>query len=304
MKDITEQFDFLEEGVNYTKICVDITVYWRGSVFDRADSVIGFYNGALAEIGAELKFFRTGSMSGAKKLRSDSLKMVPYWFVDPKRRRGIHMMSLEGGAHANEPSDCAIRVVVNEEHDEPIGVAQLCLPVAYVSETPERLLNLMKKLTDGADFESGHAGYSLNWDPTGEHAFEAKLKMGQIARRYLGVDLFNHVPTRIAMRKAAPCGIKCINWLTLLGISLTERVGGIARLESKLSPKCEVHGLSGGVIIMAGDRPTTGDCNRQAALAPYRSVGKVLAPLRVPDHPAFFGSTPSETGRWLARFDG
>jgi hypothetical protein len=213
------------------------------------------------------------------------------------------MMSLEAGARVNEPSDHAIRVLADEEEDEPMGLAQLCLPVAYVSETPERLLNLMKKLTDGADFESGHAGYSLNWNDLGEHAFEAKQKMGQIARRYLGVDLHEHGLTLGAMLNTTPSEIKCINWLTLLGTSLTERVGGMARLESKLSSKCEVHPLSSGVIIRAGERPTTGDRKQPTELAPYRSVGKLLAPFRFVDHPPFFGSG-AQTARWLARFDG
>lgn len=304
MNETTEQFDFSEEEVNYTKICVDITVYWRGSVFDKADSVIEFYNRALDEVRTELKFFTTGSMSGAKNLRSDSLEMVPYWFRDPKHRRDIYRMRLESGVHANEPSNHAITVVANETRDERVGLAQLCLPVDYISETPERLLNLMKKLTDGADFESGHAGYSLNWDHLGEHAFDVKQKMGGIAGRYLGVDLFNHIVTLVAMRKTTPSGFKCVNWLTLLGTSLTERVGGMAKLQSNLSPQCDVHGLSNGVIISAGDRPTMGDRNHQAELAPYRSVGKVLAPLRFVDHRPFFGSGAGQTARWLARFDG
>lgn len=307
MKKTTEDFDFSEDGVNYTKLCIDVTVYWRGSVFDKADSVIRFYKRSLAEIGAEIRFFETGSMSGAKKLRKDTLEMVPFWFNNPARRRDIYMMNLEAGPHPNEPSDHAICIEVDEEDDEPVGVAKLSLPVAYGEEAPDKLLNLVKELTNEADFESGHVGYSLNWDHKGDFAFEATQKMGHIAARFVGVDFFSLFGTLIAMRGTKPSGIKRINWLTLLGTSLTERVGGIVKLESKLSSKCEVHALSSGVIIKAGDRPIKGDVKRPSELLPYRSIGKILAPFRFIDHPSIFGSlddpASEQTGRWLARFD-
>jgi hypothetical protein len=308
MNEPIENFSFSEDGEYYTKLCMEVTVYWRGSAFDKPDSIILFYKRAVAEIGAEIKFFETGSMSGAKKLRKDTLAMVPFWFKDPARRRDIYRMNLEGGAHPNEPSDHAICIVADEDDDEPVGLAKLCLPVAYGAETPDKLLRLVKDLVRDADFESGHAGYSLNWDRKGDYAAEATQRMGQIAARFWGIDFFSLFTTLLAMRKTKPSGIKRVNWLTFLGASLTERLGATATFESKLSSECEVHCLSNGILIKAGDHPTTGDRNSPSALAPYRSVGKLLAPFRFTNHKPFFGSpddpASDSSTRWLARFDG
>ena len=303
----SEEFDVYDGEIAVTRLCVDVTVYWRGSSFDHVDSIRRFYDRALAEIADEVKFFRTGSMSSAKKVRADTLKMVPRWFSDPKRRPDMYMMSLECGSRPDELSDRGLRLVADEEDEEPVGALQLYLPVSFISDGASRLLGLTGELVSEGSFESGHAGYSLNWDHLGEHAFDATAKMFDVSRRYLGVDLFDLDATLFSMRTTHPSALKCVNWLTILGNSLTERVGGSQELSKQLGDDCEVREVPGATIIRAGAAPTTGDRKLQKELVPYRRVGKVLAEFRIRDHGPMFDS-PGEpsidpTSRWLGRFD-
>jgi hypothetical protein len=302
--DNTDAFTFIEDGEAYAALCIDLTVYWRGSMFERAPGILHFYRRSLEEIGSALKFFETGTMAGAKPLRKDTVDMVPTW-LKAKPRRDIYMINLEAGAHKNEPSDRNFFLIADEDDDEPIGAMRLGLPLSVVDD-PDAYVELVRDLVSKLDVESGHAGYGLNWDSRGEMAGEASQQMGAIAGRYQGVDLFDLDVTLVSMRKTKPAGIKTVGWLTLLGSQLSNQVGGAAALTKKLGKSCTVYPLPNGVLIRAGERPTLGDRNRKADVAAYRSVGKLLASFRFVDHRALFGATTAtgeSTERWLARFD-
>jgi Protein of unknown function (DUF3396) len=110
--------------------------------------------------------------------------------------------------------------------------------------------------------------------------------------------------TQFAVEKG---GIKCINWLTFLNAVHVERLGGVERLKRDLGADVPVRSLEGGVMVQAGPQPQIGDVNRQQDLPLYRRVGRVLAPVRSREHPAFLRreGVPSReaTQKWLSRFD-
>ena len=86
-------------------------------------------------------------------------------------------------------------------------------------------------------------------------------------------------------------------------------LGGYEYLSAELSNVALVDPFNRGIIIRAGDNPILGDRNKGEAADLYRSVGRILAPIRVQRHvsfhdlqgPHYFGET--ETLDWLARFD-
>ena len=307
MENTVEPLVFSEDGEDYAKLCANVTVYWRGSAFERAAGIVHFYKRAMKELGKSVKFFETGTMSGAKKLKADTLDLVPFWFQKSKRRSDIYMLNLESGAHANEPSDRSFFVIADEEDEQPVGAAQVNLPVETMTADPDRFVGLVEDLVAKLDFESGHAGYALNWDPRGDQAIQAQEKMAYVGARFQGVDLFDIDVTLVSLRKSPPGSIKCVNWLTLLGARLAERVGSPQAVKKQLGKTSTVVPLEHGLLIRAGDAPTLGDRNRKADVAAYRSVGKLLAPYRFVDHRRIFGAPTGggmdPTGQWLARFD-
>lgn len=298
------ELTFIKDGEKYAQLCLDLTVYWRGSMFDRVEGILHFYEQAMNELRPALRYYETGTMAGAKPLRKDSLEMIPTW-LRGKRRSDIYMMNLESGLHPNDPSDQNFYLVADEEDDEPLGAMRLALPISN-SEDPDRYTELVEQLLSRLDFESGHAGFALNWDSRGDMAAEAIQDMSWIAGRFLGIDLFEMDITLVSMRKTKPAGIKTVNWLTLLGKNILTSVGGEDGLSGKLPNICRIYTLPHGGIIKTGDRPILGDRNRNEDLTAYRSVGRLLAPFRFEDHRDFFGSNKNAgitTQQWLARFD-
>lgn len=292
----------------FLKLCADVTVYWKGSVFDRVEGVVDFYQKALSLIRGDIKFYTTETMEGARRIRSDTFDLIPFWFLQSKRKRKLYILTLEGGEKADVLSDTGFYLCANEEAEGEVGALRLILPVRYLAESPQ-FADLVSSLIEKLDFQSGHGGYAVNWFPTSQTADEALSQFPFIARRYPGIDLSDIDITLYAIRNATEPGIKCINWLTLLGVELTERVGGVETLKAALPPDCPVLRLpKGGVLIQAGERPDIGDRNANAQLQSYHAVGRLLALLRLRNHPDLVGAmlqAPYEelTAEWLARFD-
>ncbi len=78
-----------------------------------------------------------------------------------------------------------------------------------------------------------------------------------------------------------------------------------------LGEHCPIHVYDGGIIIQAGPRPEIGDLNRGLIPAHYKTVAKVLKPLRreefLPKLPYLPAPQPldslEETLKWIRRFD-
>lgn len=286
--------------------CAELTVYWRGSMFNRADQLIGMYERVRADLGSSFKYFETGTMAGAKPLRADSLETVPFW-IRSKPRRDIYMLRLESGEKKDDPSDIALLFQADEDDDEPLGAMRVCMPAAVLIERAEQFAERVVHYIGDLDIESGHAGFGVNWDPRGDDAMDAQAGMAAIAARFHAIDFSDLDVTLVAMRQTRPAGIKRVSWLTLLGRELMERVGGITGATAKLPASCPVRRIPGGLLIQAGPQPLTGNPNRQDDMRPYKAVGQVLADHRFREHQSLFASSQpgpdDETTVWLARFD-
>lgn len=296
---------FNEDDVDYAKLCLDITVYWRGSMFERKEGIIDFHQQAITLIGPHLRYYETDSMERAKPLRKDTLNLVPFWLQNPKAKRDIFILKLEGGTHPNEPSEYSFVLNSDEEEANPVGALRLMLPIDFISKSPEIFVDLVENLIKKLKFESGHAGYALNWDPEGDMEAEADQTMRFISKRFPGIDLSDLDATLIAMQNVNSPGIKCINWLTLLGNELTDMVGGVNSVK-KGTVNCTVRKLDAGILIRAGEKPDIGDQNRKKKLTSYHSIGKLLARYRIGGYEIFSsGESAGEnaTEEWLGRFD-
>jgi hypothetical protein len=297
-----EQFHFQKNGTDYLKLCLDVTVYWVGSVFDRVEGVLDFYQQSMEFLRDHTRFYVTETMGDAEPVRDDTAELLPFWLRTP-HRRDIYILRLESAPNPHASSDRAFEFRALEFHDPPRGALRLVLPPDLVGESASPFVERARKLVRRLRFSSGHGGYAINWNKLGLLRTEAKSKLPFIAGRFPGVDLDD----ASAALYAIPNGIKRVNWLTLLNPECCDRFGGVDALRTALGDDVPVYTLENGALIQAGPRPLLGDTNRQEALPHYHRVGRVLAPLRSPSHPAFIreGVVPSEelTEQWLAWFD-
>ncbi len=296
---------FVKNDVEYMKLCLDLTVYWTGSVFDHSEGVANFYSKALDIIKSKVKFYATEEMGPYEAVTGNTLNLLPAWLSQPDRSRDIMTLSLESGTDADLPSDTALHFWAVEYPENPAGMLRLVLPIGFIQDDPVKLVNLAKNLVGDLEFHSGCGGYAINWDHKGRYAVSSRKEMSIISKRYPGIEL----PEVAITLMAIPFGLKRVNWLTLVGNNLLETIGGSNPLVARLSNEgIFVDILPKGVLVIAGKEPTIGDVNRQDDLASYHKVGSAVAALRNHDHPAFLLNSkkfPDEeiTADWLAYFD-
>ena len=300
---VFDRLTYKRKGVVFLIPCIDVVCYWAGSAFDRINGIVDFYEQSLAVIGKAIRFYQTETMAQAAPLKKDSLGLIPFWFRKTKSRRDVYILLLESGESANDVSDSAFAFQAIEAGDESTGYIRLILPVSFIDKDADKLLEFAERLIQRLDFGFGQAGYSLNWNEIGQSAELATATMTTLAKRYPGLDLSDPGSTQYT----AADGIKCVNWLTIINESSCEHLGGIKKLEKELGEDIHIHRLPRGVMIQAGPRPEIGDVNRRQTLPLYHQVGRVLAPIRSSEHPAFLTVNGVEdddaTNEWLSRFD-
>lgn len=296
---------FSSDDQIYLRVVTDITLYWRGSMFDHAQGIQNFYDKALGLIGNYFQFYRTESMEGSRPLKADSLQLLPNWFANRKGGgKGIYMLSLEGGTNRDEPSEHGFYLLADQEEETKVGIVRLILPSWFMDSGYESVANLLGELTAGFDFDSGHAGFGVNWDPEGEYEDEGARQMSMLARKFPGIDLNYMDSTIIALEQADGPSIKCVNWLTIVGAALQPRLPSLEEVREELGDDCPVHVLASDWVLQAGPAPKLGYPDKDEMKA-YRKVGSLMASTRLPNHPQIFASTDPayETDDWLARFD-
>jgi len=294
------EFVFQKDGVDYLKLCLEVTVYWAGSIYDRVDGILDFYEQSLGLLKKDLRQYLT--MGVPRRIKKDTFEILPLWLTKPKARHDIITITLDGATTRDGASDRAF--ILRAIEPNKVGLLRLVLPVDFIVASATPFLELAKSLVRNLDFSFGHAGFSFNWNDLGNLSHKAELELYPVGRRHPGIDL----PNLNGMLFVIPKGIKCINWLTFLNAEYCERLGGLAQLREDLGKDINVHVLPKGVMIQAGERPEIGDVNRRRRLPRYRKVGKVLTPLRSPTHPPFLKvggliADDDATQEWLARFD-
>jgi hypothetical protein len=289
-----------DDGAEFMKLVVDVTVYWVGSAYPHRDGLLHFYKEALAVIKDRLKFYLREDTESWKPITADVFKQLPDWLAGSDRSKETFAIDLQGGTDPTVPSDVAFRFFADEDEDGPAGSIRLVLPTTFGEETPAELLKLALSLPKEMHFHSGHAGYSINYDHLGDLAYDADVRMGILARRFPAIDL----PAPVTTLMALPGGMKRIGWITLIGDDLMkEKEISAADLKG-----LEVHKLPHGIAVVAGDKPLLGDVNRKEDLSAYRKVGKALKSLRTKDHAPFVAGAEGvaddeRSEQWLAYFD-
>lgn len=296
------------EGPAFLVLCAELTIYWRGSCFERSTGLISLYKKVVADFGHRFKFYETGTMTGAKPIRADSLDLLPFWLQNSKPRKDIYQLILKAGTKRNEPSSSSMHFIADEEEDEPIGAMKICFPIESLIDNQDGFLQKVIHYIGDLKFESGHAGFGINWDPCEDMDIEASEAMSRIAAKFQGIDLSDLDITLGAVSHTQPAGIKCASWLTIVGDTLVGLLGGTEPLAAQISPPCRLYPMKHGVLLRACEKPLLGNRNRNEDMSAYKQIGRLLARFRYVNHQPIFGGTPAvpaeeATQRWLARFD-
>jgi Protein of unknown function (DUF3396) len=174
---------------------------------------------------------------------------------------------------------------------------QLHLPPT-VADNLDDLLSLVSNLAEAFPFRCGYVGYSLCWDDqSADRNPVVPPLIAPLHKRYPG---FAWGVARLLADHPLPP----VNWLTLLGPEVVDKLGGLARVRKDLEDRAiSVEPMGAGICIRAGDAPEIGDRNRGDDLPLYHKVGRYLRDYRGKEYLQLKGFDVDESEAWLARFD-
>jgi hypothetical protein len=232
------------------RLCLDVLLYYRGALRENREGLAAFYEAALKLVGPTATYALVDGRGRFRKATKAVLEMFPFWLSPKSPERDEYGLMLESGAQPGEMSDRAFQMY--QSGDDP-GYVRLVLPVEFLQDGPEAFAGLVRTLARPMRLLCGSAGFAVNMDPN-YPSWMPDGRVHRISRRHAGVDLGQ--PHLFADFMTA--GIKCVNWITLLGDDLLAKAGGAAHLTGALGEDARVVPLDHGAMIVAGVAPAPG----------------------------------------------
>jgi Protein of unknown function (DUF3396). len=130
-----------------------------------------------------------------------------------------------------------------------------------------------------------------------------------LMQRHPGIDYLNRIDFVNATRNKFN-RIKGINWITILNDEIVEELGGLEYCKKQVEPECHIEQWKGGIIIIAGPIPQSGDTYSNFIPERYKKVAALTRPVRLNDYGGrkflkleepFDNET--ELNKWIKRFD-
>ncbi|CAM2009674.1 type VI immunity family protein [Acanthopleuribacter pedis] len=270
-KEIIDELDFYSQQA--MTFGFEVRVYFNGTLKENAAGVQAFYDKAVELGRKKFKYVAVNDNERFKKVKKDTFDMLPFWASDACEDPA-YLLYLKGGKHKDSVNDW------NFVYDEASGPTWLRLMVpaeegANHYDTARALLTLA---AEHLDLTSGYAGYGAviqeDYDSdSSESNFHA------CRARFLGIEFLDPLPARALFKEH----LSAVNWLTLINGAMVERAGGVEAVKGRLDHEgVQLFPLEKGLILQAGEAPTTGDVNRKADVSAYQAVGKALQPIGIP----------------------
>lgn len=271
------KFELEEDGVRLTAFVLASTVFFDGSVRERAAGILEAWRAflALCPEGA-LRFYSTETMSQHEPLRPGTLDMLSAWFAPDAPVRNMVSFEVKDGRRFDDTPHWSFHLVGVENDDEFPAMVQISIP-ADTKDGPTLLRGFTGALIARVAASHAVAGYAMALSPYKEEASQT-FAWGR-SMRHRGVDLLLGQSDRVAVGKD---GVKGASWLTYLDAERVKRLRGAAVLRETLDPAVEAVEIGDGLLLQAGREPAAGDENRQDSLPLLRSVYAALAPLAEP----------------------
>jgi len=210
--------------------------------------------------------------------------------------RPRHLLQLRVVDDTDAPSYGFVYREIDPHLAQRAATLELVLPA---ESDPTRLLELATAMASQAPILCGIGGYTAVWNP-----FEKSTAFWDIhgwCKRFMGLDVQDAEPMAFRVLD----GIPGVNWLTLVGPSLADRLKlDLPRLAGDLAGSgIDATVLRHALLLRAGEAPVLGDLNAGEFPSAYAELARRLAPHFVPDPPAFWGgfAENGDTLPWLRR---
>lgn len=296
-----EAFALHRKGHQVASLVSDLVFYIEPTFDQVASDVMAVYDAFMKRHGDDVSWYGTETMSMLKPFGAKARTSVETWFspdAAPRVQYGLHLHSGESAEDYQAP---ALDLFSTSGSHRINYVRWVVPPNGVVDvERADAFVDLAVQLANVLPVQSGHGGFAVYHS---QRSASAQNRAGghaaPLLMRHRGVDIGIPMDTTLQVRDA----IKGVNWLTVLGDGLCDRLGGRESVKGALASPVRVYDLDAGLLLRTGDLPALGDTNRDVPLGEYEAVNRVVRSLRLSNHRQIPGMSMDQTEEWFARFD-
>ncbi len=209
-------------------------------------------------------------------------------------------VSAHGGMDITDASTFTFEISAAGAWARRLAYVTASWPIGFFEGTTETFRSPVRRWVEATQPLHGYAGLGVLLPLDTAASARAAVHALGLASRFPGLELDRPV---YHTRPLAD-GIKGVNWLTVVGDRLLEKLGGSASLMDRLGKRFDAYRYSSGLVIQAGGMPELGDTNRGLVIELYRQLARELTPVRARfEHSHMKGLTVEQSSAWLARFD-
>jgi hypothetical protein len=313
-KSSADQFTIVskdDELVEIVGLRAEIKVWCEQSFDTVSENFLKAYELLSDPVKGQFRWYQNYTMNRMSPVTGRTLSAPRTW-LERGQKPVARMLYLKGPDEMKAAGQYVLQFKYHPEEaensDTNTPFIRQATPSEALQANPEAYLSIAKRLCDLLPVLCGHVGYSLETSPYYE--MQAFREAYGLAMRHQGVNIASHHATWPLHDEK---GVEAVNWLTLVGGTPLEKLGGAAALKRRFKPHRSIAVIEArhGVIIRAGDAPKLGDVNRREQLPEYRAVYQALKPVMdqvlTDFRPLSLGFALSEnadkTARWLRRFE-
>jgi hypothetical protein len=281
-----------------------------GYKLEKRRAVADCYDEFQASFGERLRWrvVEGGHFSGARHKKNLGTYLLAPKFAAPNSDKNWSFL-YHGGERKEDVSDVRIEAlglsrVECESEDGGLSYLTIALPLSLLADRSADFQDLVLRWSRRLQPFHGYGGIGILTPHDLGLAQMNEEGVFAIAQRFPGLEVDYPLEHSLWIKK----GIKGGSWITLLSDHWAAKLGGIEKIrEAFNSGPFRVDEYPGGIMIVAGSIPEPGGHGRQMDVGSYRTLARVLRPIRTTHHPAVH-STPGcfrwhEFEAWLARFD-
>jgi hypothetical protein len=302
---LDERLQVVSEGRVQACIALVVSLYFVDLPIDdareRVASVVELYADGAKD---KLAWGSNPKTKRATKLEGSSTLDVRGWMRRLRVQDDFEPV-FKGGKGLRDADPYTLMALSHGKAMAGYGGLFFSLPLEWAVGRPKgSFLALVLQACTALHALHGCAGFGLVVPPSEHGGGKPMGFAAPLAARFKGLEMGN--PALDADEFGEANVIKGVNWLTVVGDSFVERLGGREALTRDLGDGIVVHPYESGVVIQAGSLPGFGDVNKGTRLTEYERVAAVLKPVRATKMEPLawnHGFDEDRTAEWLARFD-
>ena len=278
-------------GRVYLRAAINVAFFLKPPIDEVVSELRAVFDEYLGMVSPEtLRWEAVGAAAEEwKPFNSTTIKRCRAQLSQPAAsKRRLTAFELADGEVAGDAPQNSFQVLggpIRTNLPQETCLLQMCFPSdAVKADSVDGFVAQVRQLASLMPYVSGYCSPVLNWAELGRE--EAIARTRDIVARHAGFDIHMNSTGRTWLGTR----VRGARWLTFLGRSLVDALGGQESLRRSLSAEIDLQTAGDGLMVRAGKQPELGDATKGQETPLLRTVARVIEPVTAFEEVVLLGS--------------